>query len=303
MIKLPHAQKKDQRESKSLALVYLARGIDGGLRSAKEFFEAYRAFPAGCPHELIVIAKGWAGIDGQAELLQLIHSHSARLVDLPDDGFDWGGYMRLAPQLSHDWLCFLNTHSRPRVTGWLNLLKAAADAPSMNIGAVSASASWQSLDIPILPPPSLRKGYNTILIYPLRLFRNMLRLAINIRQIGDFAPFPNPHLRSNAFIIRRELFVDFAATQRIPRCKRDAALLESGRLGFSVYLANRGLKALVTGADGKVYGPEQWINSGTFRAPGQPNLLVADNQTTAYDMADQHLKRVLERLAWGQAFS
>lgn len=283
----------------SLALVYLARGIDGGLSSAKAFFDAYRAFPAGCPHELIVIAKGWSGVDGQDELRQLAQAHAARVVDLPDDGFDWGAYMRLAPQLPHDWLCFLNTHSRPRVDGWLNLLRMAADAYGTSIGAVGATASWETL-APILPPPSVKEEYNTSLIYPLRVILNAGRFVTNIR---DFSSFPNPHLRSNAFIVPRELFIDFAATQKIPRCKRDAAMLESGRTGFAAYLANRGLKALVTGADGKVYGPEQWINSGTFRVPGQHNLLVADNQTAAYDMADQHLKRILERFAWGQAFS
>lgn len=283
----------------SLALVYLARGIDGGLSSTKDFFDAYRIFSAGCPHELIVIAKGWLDVVEHDELLQLAKAHAARVVELPDDGFDWGAYMRLAPQLTHDWLCFLNTHSRPRVNGWLNLLRVAASAPGRNIGAVGATASWQTL-APVLPLPSMKAEYNTSLIYPFRLIRNAVRFVTNRR---DFPSFPNPHLRSNAFIVRRELFVDFVGTQTIPCCKRDAAVLESGRSGFSAYLARHDMELLVAGADGKVYGPEQWINSGTFRVPGQTNVLVADNQTIAYDMADQHMKRVLERFAWGRAFS
>lgn len=283
----------------SLALVYLARGIDGGLSSTKAFFDAYRTFSAGCPHELIVIAKGWLDVAEHDELLQLAKAHAARVVELPDDGFDWGAYMRLAPQLTHDWLCFLNTHSRPRVNGWLNLLRVAASAPSRNIGAVGATASWQTL-APVLPLPSMKAEYNTSLIYPFRLIRNAVRFMTNRR---GFPSFPNPHLRSNAFIVRRELFVDFVGTQTIPCCKRDAAMLESGRSGFSAYLARHNMELLVAGADGRVYGPEQWINSGTFRVPGQTNVLVADNQTIAYDMADQHMKSVLERSAWGRAFS
>jgi len=46
----------------------LACGIDGGLSSVKGFFDACRAFPPGCPRELIVIAKGWSGVDGEDEL-------------------------------------------------------------------------------------------------------------------------------------------------------------------------------------------------------------------------------------------
>ncbi|NMM20415.1 MAG: hypothetical protein HHJ15_10765 [Rhodoferax sp.] len=280
----------------SLALVYLARGADGGLPAAKAFFKAYHVYPPRCPHELIVITKGWSGIAGRNELEQLAQANSARLVDLPDDGFDWGAYMRLAPLLTHTWVCFLNTHSRPCVDGWLNLLKVSAEAPGMNIGAVGATASWQTL-APVLPLPSVNAEYNNPLIYPLRLIRNTVRFVTNIR---DFPSFPNPHLRSNAFIVRRELFVDFAAAQQIPRCKRDALKLESGRVGFTAFLGARGLKMLVAGADSRVYGSKEWVDSGIFRAPGQPNLLVADNQTIAYDMADNNSKRNFEKSAWGR---
>jgi hypothetical protein len=286
-------------ENLSLALVYLARGADGGLAAARAFFEAYRVYPARCPHELIVIAKGWSGIEGLGELRQLVQEHSARLVDLPDDGFDWGAYLRVAPKLSHDWLCFLNTHSRPRVDGWLNFLKMAADACGSSFGAVGATASWQTL-APILPPPSLKEKHYEPLFYFLRVILNAVRFAPNIL---DFASFPNPHLRTNAFLVRRELFVSFMRTQKIPRCKRDAGKIESGRSGLGNYLASRGLKAVVAGADGKVYEPKLWMRSGTFRVPGQPNLLVADNQTTIYHSANPHMKRNLERAAWGRVLT
>jgi hypothetical protein len=282
-----------------LALVYLARGADGGLPAAKAFFEAYCAYPPRCPHELIVITKGWSGIAGRDEVEQLVQANGARLVDLPDDGFDWGAYMRLAPLLKHTWVCFLNTHSRPCVDGWLNLLRVTAEAPGMHIGAVSATASWETL-VPFIPLPSVNAKYNNPLVYPLRLIRNTVRFVTNIR---DFPPFPNPHLRSNAFIVLRELFVDFAAAQQIPRCKRDALKLESGRAGFSAFLGTRGLKMLVAGADGRVYGPKEWVDSGTFRVPRQPNLLVADNQTIAYEMADLNLKRNFEKSAWDHIFT
>lgn len=283
----------------TLALVYLARGADGGLPAAKAFFDAYRAFPPRCPHELIVIAKGWSGIAGRGEVEQLAQANDARMVDLPDDGFDWGAYMRLAPLLTHTWVCFLNTHSRPCVDGWLHLLRVTAEMPGMNVGAVSATASWET-QIPFLPVPTLKAERIALLLYPFRLFRNVVRFVNNIR---DFPSFPNPHLRSNAFIVRRELFVDYVAPHQIPLCKRDAHKLESGRAGFTAFLQSRGLKTLVTGADGRVYRTKQWVDSGTFRVPGQPNLLVADNQTTAYEVADQRSKNVFEKFAWGQAFN
>ncbi len=283
----------------SLALVFLARGIGDGLVSAKDFFDAYHAFPSGCPHELVVAAKGWPDLNDYNGLRVLVAPHATRLVDLPDDGFDWGAYMRLALQLPHTWLCFLNTHSRPRVAGWLHFLKTAAQTPGMNIGVVGATGSWETL-APILPPLSAKANYNTPLISSLRVIRNTVRFGMNIR---NFHSFPNPHLRSNAFIIRRELFIDFVATQTIPSRKWDGAIIESGRTGFSAYLSHRGLKALVAGADGRYYESGQWIDSQTFRVPGQKNLLVEDNQTIAYNRGNQRLKRSLERATWGRVFT
>lgn len=279
--------------------MYLARGADGGLSTVEAFFEANRAYPPGCPHELVVIAKGWAGIAGRDDLTRLAQANGARLIDLPDDGFDWGAYMRLTPLLLNTWVCFLNTHSRPCAGGWLNLLKKAVEEAGPNIGVVGATASWETL-APVLPPPSLNPRFNHFMFYPLRLIRNTARFLTNI---WAFPTFPNPHLRSNAFIVRRQLFVDFGETKKIPLRKRDAAKLESGRAGFPAYLADRGLKALVTGIDGKCYGTEQWANSRTFRVPEQPNLLVADNQTIAYALANSDSKKILELSAWGKAAS
>ena len=130
----------------SLALVYLARGTNiHELSSVKNFFEDYHMYSPGCQHELIVIAKGWTCVERQNELQQLSQVNAAKVIELPDDGFDLGAYMRLAPLLSHDWVCFLNTHSRPRVSGWLNLLRMTAEVSGMNVGAVSATASLETL--------------------------------------------------------------------------------------------------------------------------------------------------------------
>lgn len=281
----------------SLALVYLSRGADGGLTAAKAFFDAHNAFPPGCLHELIVITKGWSGVTGREEVENLARLNHARVINLPDDGFDWGAYMRLIPQLEHNCVCFLNTFSRPCKVGWLNLLRMALEIPGASVGAVGATASWQTL-APTQITPSLDTKYNTPLFYPIRLVRSVIRFFSNT---WAFPPFPNPHLRSNALLMRRELFLDFAQSHKVPRSKRDALKLESGRAGFTVFLRKRGLEPLVAGADGGTYGPKYWINSGTFRAFGQHNLLVKDNQTTVYEVADHYQQAVLEMISWGRS--
>lgn len=283
----------------SLALVYLSRGVDGGISSAREFFEAYEKYPTSCDHELIVISKGWLGIDGYDELEALARRYSARIFRLPDDGYDWGAYMRLVPQLDHDLLCFLNTHSRPRVDGWLKILKDAAKSLGKEFGAVGSTGSWESL-APIKPMFSRNSVIGSYIMYPIRFIVNAIRLPFNVK---SFPIFPNPHLRSNAFIVSRGVFSEFLSTSGLPCTKRDAVILESGRKGFSNFITSRGLKITIAGADGKIYTPQEWMNSGAFRVPGQTNLLVEDNQTIAYELASPYVKQKLEKLAWGIAVS
>ena len=279
------------------AVGYLARSADGGLPAAITFFDAYRRYPPRCSHDLIVITKGWSR-RGRADLIALVQAHGGSAVELPDDGFDWGAYMRLAPTLTHEWICFLNTHSRPQVDGWLDLLSAPAKEAASQVGAVGATASWETV-LPSLRLP-LPATTGSLLLYPPKVLWNLAR---RLRNRGYFDGFPNPHLRSNAFLVRRKLFVEFASQHQIPRTKDEALRLESGKRGLTAFLRSKGLQVLVQGADGKTYGPENWNTSETFRMPGQRNLLIGDNQTLTYEAADPPLKKMLEQAAWGHVFS
>jgi len=275
----------------NLALIYLARSPDSNLTSIKDFFHAYNSFPPGCDHELVVIIKGRNDLGIFSEIKNLARSYNARILELSDDGWDWGAYMRAASQLKHDWLCFLNTYSRPQVSNWLDHYRKAEQVYGKDLGAVGATASYESM-IPLQIAPSFAD-------FPHRILNPVKWAILKI----FFPAYPNPHLRSNAFMVRREVFQKFAVQHRIPQMKLQAWQLESGKRGFTNFLRQQGLKTVVAGVDDKFYEPEQWPQSGTFRVPGQPNLLVADNQTTWYDQARPEEKKRLEKNTWGTVFS
>ncbi len=289
----------------SISIVYLTRGMDGGARAADAFFESYCAHPAGRPHELSVIAKGWDGVPGRERLEQQVNALSARIFEFPDDGFDWGAYIRLAPLLSHDWLCFLNTHSRIVAEGWLDAMMRAAEDPA--VGVAGATGSWGSVS------PGLSQDFANLadLLTEEGVTRTALRglyylgryLVMRPFSLWSFPSFPNPHLRSNAFLLRRGLFLDYISGRRLPVRKRDAFRLESGRDSLSRFVMNRGLKPVVVARDGKVHDIDHWAESGTFRNPGQPNLLISDNQTRNYDCLPRARRRISERAAWGRALT
>lgn len=272
----------------SQAVVFLARGCDGGRSAAEEFFAAYCRHRAGRAHDLIVIAKGWQAVPGLDELRRSARGLGGTVAELPDDGFDFGAYFRIAAALNQRWICLLNTHARPAAEDWLDKLRAAAEVSG--IGAAGATGSWGSLTPQLWSPGRSLAG---IAAWPVRFGMS----------IGRFAKFPNPHLRSNGLCLRRELLVAFAEQSGRPMRKADAHYLESGRGGLTAFLRRRGLRPVVVGADGRGFEADEWIASGTFRVPGQANLMIKDNQSQLYAKANSRQRRVLEFAAWGRTFS
>jgi hypothetical protein len=75
---------------------------------------------------------------------------------------------------------------------------------------------------------------------------------------------------------------------------------QSGRRSLTRQVLDLGLKVLVAGADGSAYPPDAWRTSGTFRSGDQSNLLVADNRTRQYELADPAERARLAAFSWGR---
>jgi hypothetical protein len=177
-------------------------------------------------------------------------------------------------------LCFVNSYSVVRGDDWLAHLARALDEP--DVGIVGATASWES-------QAEWRGGGPRAWLYQLVVLRSARR---------DYPRFPNPHIRTNGFMIERERLLDLGLGGAVD--KRAAYLLESGWNGITRELRRRGLRALVVGLDGRTFDVEDWPESGTFRLGDQENLLIADNQTGAYQGARYRKRRRLTRASWGR---
>lgn len=113
----------------------------------------------------------------------------------------------------------------------------------------------------------------------------------------QFPPFPNPHVRSNAFAVNRELFL-FTCPKSV-LTKDDAYRYESGVDSMTNLIIRQGLKPVVIGKDMKIYGINDWAKSETFRSGAQKNNLVSDNQTRKYDSMPQVRRSLYMELTWG----
>lgn len=113
----------------------------------------------------------------------------------------------------------------------------------------------------------------------------------------QFPAFPNPHLRTNGFMMRRERFLglDLPSTPS----KFETSLFESGPDSMTARLRARNLNVVVVGADGVAYGIADWWRSNTFRCGDQRNLLVADNHTRAFAEMSPGGRATLAWTTWG----
>lgn len=302
-----------------LAVVHLVRRSNG-VEPFAAFLGSYRRHPAGAPHELVLVLKGFDDGEGASDAhRRLAQDLDVRWVSVPDDGFDLGSYRRAALELTHRRLLFLNSFSMILADGWLELLSAAASRP--RVGAVAATGSWGSQGSHLRYGLGLGGPYASVFedrADTQRVFvelaaapepsassetrRRPVRTALEIgtstlRQASGFGSFPSPHLRTNGLLIERETWLGICP--RMPRDKLAAHLLESGRRGITARLRARGLHTLVVGRDGSAERSERWPQTRTFWQGEQENLLIGDNQTRAYALGDAHRRRVLSGYAWG----
>lgn len=251
-----------------------------GPAPLRAFLRSYQAHPAQADHELVIVLNG-ADAHSREELLAELQDQPHRLIVLERALTDLAAYGEAARQLEHEWLCFVNSYAVILAAGWLGHLERAAKVPG--VGIARATGSWESQAQWMRGEP-----------------RGWLRQLSAVRSARrDYPGFPNPHIRTTAFMLRRQVTLELGLDGAID--KRAAYLLESGRKGIVRQLAERGQRAVVVGRDGHAYELEQWPHSGTYRSGAQQNLLVADNRTEDWQRAAPRLRRQLSRDAWGKS--
>jgi hypothetical protein len=262
-----------------------------GVAQFAEFIASYREHEAGVEHDLLIIFKELEHEEQLTVYEQLLEGINYKTMFLGGEGFDILPYFLAAEKFDYKYFCFLNSYSVILVRDWLRMMFAHLQASG--VGVVGATASYESYYT------NLRQSRPRIGIRSLRgdvarynQWRRMLREASE-----HFDPFPNDHLRTNAFMLARELMrrIDF----RGEADKMESLKFESGKKGLTRQVRALNLQLLVVGRDGAAYTREAWPQSRTFRSGEQRNLLVADNRTRQYTHADAPFKKVLEQCAWG----
>jgi hypothetical protein len=261
----------------SIAVVHLVRAANAPA-ALTTFLNSYLECPAGLPHQLIFLLKGFGG-ELPPEVSELLDRVPHRKIYCRDKGYDIASYFYAAERISESLVVFINSFSVLQADQWLSKLHSAFH--ERGGGLIGATGSWESISI-----ESSHGG----------LFLKAKALALSLPLRALFPAFPNPHVRTNGFLLARKDFL--AMRPKLVRTKLGAWLFESGRNSMTRQILRRGLNVLVVGRDGSVYRPEEWSRSGTFWQSKQENLLIHDNRTIAYDSGGADFQAKRYKSAW-----
>jgi hypothetical protein len=283
-----------ERSDNSIAVVFLM-WLPEGMGKFQAFINSYVKFPAGLGHELIIIFKDATDeeVMPYRELLQNL-GIAYRPVFFKG-GFDISAYYYAASVVDTEYVVFFNTKSIILADRWLEKMYAGFVAYPKT-GVVGCTGSRESL-------------YNTLYSDNKWAWDKEKPFGVNYRKYkllikGFFywrffvyKPFPNPHFRSNAFMIPRDHFLNLKKVEITS--KFSATRFESGRNSASIQLWKLGYEVLLVDKYGNLFKPDDWEKSNTYRSGGQVNLLVSDNQTRNFDRAPDNEKKRLTKLTWG----
>jgi len=317
-----------------IGVIYLCRFAEGE-RPVRAFVDSYRAHPAGADHDLHVIFKGFPGKSSLAAVRSLFGELPVHPLQLEDKGYDIGSYFAAARMVANRQLIFFNTFTELLADDWLKKFDAALTLPG--VGLVGATGSWQSprsmyhaswrralrwighpleyvrradVDRPPIwdsrkvqdaPAPVAETEGGNARNALARLGRSLYLLVRFDRHLLPYAPYPNPHIRTNAFMIERDRFL--ALKSPAFDTKFDVYRFESGLVSLTRQIIAQGLRPVVLDRKGAVYDLPDWKASSTYWIDDQRNLIAADNRTRDYSGGTPLDRTRLQAHAWENPLS
>ncbi|MDD3437254.1 MAG: DUF4422 domain-containing protein [Candidatus Gastranaerophilales bacterium] len=244
-------------------LAYYNHDLGYGIDAVENFLNSYNKFSAGIEHNLVIIAKNWTDKAIYDNLCSLVKENNAELIDLPDDGFDIGAFFRAANILKNEYVFFIGSGVSIIKDNWLLLFNNAFQSDD-KIQLAGPMGAWEK---------------------------------------GISGRFPNPHIRTCAFMINRELFLEYANSQKFPQTKEDTWHLEHCENSLSNFIYRKGYKAVVVNSDGEISESDDWVNSRTYMTPDDSKLIMEDKWVRKYHSAGESLKTYKEIIVWGKNFT
>ncbi len=248
-------------QSLDFAVVYLCRKPNPVWKS-RAFLNSFFANDPGVSPQLYFLHKGYDTGTLADAVCELSPEQQARIKFLwiDDNGQAERAYHFACQQITDvSHVLIFNSNAIIEVPNWATLYRDAL-LKTNGRALIGATGSWEAL------PP----------------------LGVT---------FPNPHIRTTAVMVSRERFIRAYGHERIN--KRDSYLMESGPESLTNAYLKNGDPVYVLGRDGRLYPPDDWPQSHTFRAGRQENLVIGDLKTSRFKYLGKRKRLAQSELAWG----
>lgn len=268
--------------NKKPIVVYLISNYDEES-NIFNFIKNYKRYKAGLKHDLLICFKNSYSKTFENKIRKKIHPYPyKKFIDSGINDFDWGSYTRVAKKNKNKILFFFNCHSYPVKKNWLKFFSNHYKSKTI----LSPTGSFQSIS-----SSSFTSFYFKNLFY---------RFYYGILNIGNFPLFPNPHIRSNCFMINSSDFL----TLNLINCKTKIHtwLNESGRKSMTNQLLKKKFRLLVINSENKNFFIPDWKKSETYAFKKQRKLLISDKHTREYNSLTNKEKKIYEKNIWGSKF-
>jgi len=246
-------------ERHQLTAIYVARYKEG-IYNYCRFMDSLRRTRD--DFRLFIVYKGFPDIETAYENWHPLASvPTVGTCMMADQGYDLTAYRHGVERVNSPIVVCFNTHTEILNPRWPSIYADALNNPT--VGLVGATGSWESF----------QKGWLRRLLFP---------------------PWPNPHVRTNAFAMRRDLLLK--VWPRWFHTKQRCYLFESGHNSLTRRVWREGLKpVVVTGSN--VYDWWNWrdlnYRSNNF------GLIAADNQTRRFHELSPAGQSLLHEITWG----
>lgn len=265
----------------AFAPVYLLRKGNSAYL-ARRFLTSFFRFDPGEKVSLILLLKGFEPDEMPDELATLARDKRARIkfTYVNDLGMDLTAYRALCQQRTERHFLFFNSNSVILNISWFEAFNRALSSLEGK-GLIGASGSYEA------------------------------QPAIGLE-------YPNPHIRTNGFLVGREDYLE--ASNRLLITKNECHLFESGPNSLTRYFMDKGDPILIVNSDLQRFEVKDWPKSQTFRLGDQQKLLIADNRSEKYhtglakrrqfhgsvswgeekDVMPIHWAKIMKRILWGR---
>lgn len=208
-----------------------------------------------------------AGVEHQLTILlkkstpryfvNIVKNKRFKVLELPDEGLDIGAFMLAAKQLQGEYLFCIGSGVAILCDNWLKKFD----------DAFKSDASIQ-------------------LAGPMGTYAQ-----------GHSGRFPNPHIRTCAFMMKRDLFLDYVANHKFPETKEDTWEIEHCAGSLTNFVLSKGGQAVVVNNDGNVFSPAGWEKAQTYLTLDS-KAIMDDKWARRFAFTDECLRTKIEMENW-----